>query len=60
MSAVWYRMTPQTRQELINTIDTMCDTASEDKKLWTKDRSRILLQFAPLTQLNNLHISYFC
>jgi len=52
-------MTPQTRQELINTIDTMCATASQDEKLWTKDRSMILLQFAPLTNRNNLHVSYF-
>jgi hypothetical protein len=59
MPAVWRKMTPQTRQELINTIDTMCATASQDEKLWTKDRAMILLQFAPLTNRNNLHVSYF-
>eukprot|EP00957_Ditylum_brightwellii_P061522 4668585-Ditylum_brightwellii.AAC.1 len=29
MPAVWHRMTPQTKQELMNTIDTMCATAPE-------------------------------
>ena len=34
-------------------------TSSQDERLWTKERARSLLQFAPLTQLNNLRISYF-
>eukprot|EP00957_Ditylum_brightwellii_P118188 9014261-Ditylum_brightwellii.AAC.1 len=33
-------MAPQTRQELINTIDNMCATVSEGKKLWTNDRAK--------------------